>query len=330
MISTFRQKSPGNIFVLFLFGLLLKLPLFLYPKTIVATKNDEDFYHWLIGSFNSLTANNGLVSSVFSFFLLYIQALMVNHLVNEYRLLPKQNYLPGMAYLLLTSLLPEWNYLSSPLVTSTFIIWTFILLFRLYNMANARGGIFNIGLLLGIGSYFYFPSASFLISVLLGLIILKPFRLNEVVLFLMGCLTPYYFIGAWLFLKDQLSFATFFPHISIRVPEVRSNIWLAVSILFLAIPFLLGGFFIQTHLHKMLIQVRKSWTILLLYLLLAFFIPFVNTNSSFSNWVLLVAPFACFHASTYYYGNKKWMLNVLFFSTAAYIVYLQYGTKLWL
>jgi hypothetical protein len=326
----FRQKSPGNIIVLFLFGLLLKLPLFLYPKTIVATQNDEDFYHWLIGFFNSFTTNNGLISSVFSYFLLYIQALMINYLLNEYRLLPKQNYLAGMAYLLLTSLLPEWNYLSSPLVTSTFVIWIFILLFRLYNIANARGQIFNIGLLLGISSYFYFPSASFLICIILGLIILKPFRLNEVVLFLTGCLTPYYFIGAWLFLKDQLSFATFFPHISVRVPEIKSNIWLAVSILLLAIPFLVGGFFVQTHLHKMLIQVRKSWTILLLYLLLAFFIPFVNSNPSFSNWVLLVAPFACFHASTYYYGSKKWVLNLLFFLTAGYIIYLQYGTKLWL
>lgn len=325
----FRQKSPGNIIVLFLFGLLIKLPLFLYPKKISATQYDEDFYHWLIQSLH-VQGDNGLIYSLLSFVLLYVQALMINFLVNEYRLLPKQNYLPGMAYLLLTSLLPEWNYLSSPLVSSTLIIWLFILLFRLYNIAIARGPVFNIGLLLGISSYFYFPSASFLLCIVLGLIILKPFRLNEVVLFLMGCLTPYYFIAAWLFLKDQLSFANFFPHVSVRVPEIKSTIWVAGGILFLAIPFLTGGFFVQKHLHKMLIQVRKSWTIVLLYLLLAFFIPFVNTNSSFSNWVLLVAPFACFHASTYFYASKKWVANLLFFLTIGYILYLQYGTRLWL
>jgi hypothetical protein len=325
----FRQKSPGNIIVLFLFGLLIKLPLFLYPQKITATQFDEDFYHWLANGLR-LPGDNGLAYSFLSFFLLYIQALMVNYLVNEYRLLPKPNYLPAMAYLLLTSLLPEWNYLSSPLVTSTFIIWLFIILFRLYNMSIARGPIFNMGLLIGISSYFYFPSASFLLCALLGLIILKPFRLNEVVLFLMGCLTPYYFIAGWLFLNDQLSFANFFPHISVRVPEIKSTIWVACSILLLAVPFLAGGFFVQKHLHKMLIQVRKCWTIVLLYLLLAFFIPFVNTNSSFSNWVLLVAPFACFHASTYFYSTNKWLPNVLFFLTIGYVLYLQYGTPLWL
>src|SRR5829696_307994 len=292
----FRQKSPGNIVVLFFFGLLLKLPLFFNPKQIIATENDEDFYHWLIQSINSLGPSNAVLCSLLAFLFLYTQALMVNYLVNEYRLMQKPSYLPAMAYLLLSTLLPEWNYLSSPLIATSFVIWILIKLFRLYNTASARGQIYNIGLLLGIGSYFYFPSASFLICILLGMIILKPFRLNEVVLLLMGALTPYYFIGAYLYLTNQLSIASFFPHISVVVPVIRSTIWLAISILLLAIPFLIGGFFVQNHLHKMLIQVRKSWSILLLFLILAFFIPFVNTNSSFHNWVLLAAPFACFHS----------------------------------
>jgi len=329
VISIFRQKSPGNIIVLLIFGILLKMPLFIYPKQIIATQNDEDIYHWLINLITSLSPGNGLLFSVLAFLLLYVQALMINYLINDYRMMPKATYLPAMAYLLLTSLLPEWNYFSSPLVATTFIIWILIKLFSLYNLASARGQIFNIGLLLGLSSYIYFPSAAFIICILLGLIILKPFRLNEVVLFLMGCLTPYYFIGSYLFLNGRLSFANFFPHISVQVPEIKSTIWLAGSILLLAIPFLIGGFFIQTHLHKMLIQVRKTWSIILLFLLLAFFIPFVNSNSAFNNWILAVVPFACFHASTYYYPAKKIFSTLLFFFTVGYILYQQYGTNLW-
>lgn len=325
----FRQKSPGNIVVLLFFGLFLKLPLFLWPKQIAATQNDEDFYHWLLGWLNGFGAGSALACSFFAFALLYVQALMVNYLVAEYRLMPKPTYLPAMAYLLLTSLLPEWSYLSSPLVATTFIIWAFVKLFRLYNTVNARGPIFNIGLLLGISAYFYFPSACFLICVLVGLVVLKPFRLHEVILFLVGCLTPFYFMGTLLFLSDQLKLAGFFPHVSLQVPVVKSTIPLAVSILMMALPFLIGGFFIQSHLHKMLIQVRKAWSILLFYLLLAFFIPFVNSNSSFHNWILLTVPFACFHASTYFYPARKWMPNVLFFLTVGFIFYLQYGTPLW-
>jgi hypothetical protein len=326
VIGLFKQKSPGNVVVLLIFGLLLKLPLFLYPKNSVVTDNDGPLYQSLVASF---PAGNAFLSSFIAFGLLYLQALLITYLANEYRMLPRQNYLPGMAYLVITSLLPEWSYLSAPLATSTLIIWILIKLFRLYNTANARAQIFNIGLLSGIGSYSYFPSACFIICILLGLMILKPFRFNEIILFLLGCLTPYYFYAVYLFLSDRLSFETFFPHVSVTVPAMKSSIWLAVSTLLLALPFLMGGYYVQVHLRKMLIQVRKNWSILLLYLLLAFFVPFINSNQTFHAWVLLATPFAMFHACAYFYQPRNFISMFLFFIVIGYILYLQYGTPTW-
>jgi hypothetical protein len=329
VISLFRQKTPGNVIVLLIFSFLLKAPLFLYPKPVLVSENDEDLYHSLAGLLNSAGNSAPLWASVVAFLLLYIQALMINYLMNAFRMMGKPTYLPGMAYLLVTSLLPEWSFLSSPLVASTLIILAFIILFRLYNMQEASGRIYNIGLLVGISSYIYFPSAAFMICFLLGMMILKPFKLNEIVLFFLGCLTPYYFYGAYLFLTDNLSFETFVPHVSVRVPVIKSTVWLAISTLFLTLPFLVGGFFVQGQLHKMLIQVRKNWSIVLLYLILAFFVPFINTYTSFSNWVLVAVPFACFHAATYFYMNSKLLANLIFILTVGFIFYLQYGTVLW-
>jgi hypothetical protein len=326
VIAVFKQKSPGNVAVLLIFGLLIKLPLFLYPKSIVATINDGRLYQLLI---SSLPANGHILFSIISFILLYSQALMLNFMVNEYRLINRQTYLPAMAYMLVTSLLPEWNYLSSPLVANTFIIWGFILLFRLYNTSNARPQVYNIGLIAGISSYLFFPSAAFVVCILLGLMILKPFRLNEIALFILGWTTPYYFHAIYLFLTDQLSIANFFPHISVRVPVVKSSIWLAGGVLLLTIPFLIGGYYVQTHLRKMLIQVRKNWSILLLYLLLAFFVPFINNDKGFHTWVLIAAPFTAFHACAYFYPVKRWLPLVLFFITIGYILFQQYGTPTW-
>lgn len=326
MIAIFKQKSPGNVAVLLLFGLLLKLPLFLYPKNIAAHQIDGRLYQWLI---SLLQPGNAASYSIISFTLLYTQALMVNYMVNEYRMITKATYLPAMAYILITSLLPEWNYLSSPMLANTFIIWMFIYLFKLYNLANARPQIYNIGLIAGITSYIYFPSAAFAICVLLGLMILKPFRLNEIILFILGGMTPYYFHAVYLFLFSQLNFVNFFPHISVKVPVIKNSIWLAGSILLLTIPFLIGGYYVQVHLRRMLIQVRKNWSILLIYLLLAFFIPFINTDQSFHTWILVTVPFATFHACTYFYPTKRWLPLLLFFITIGYILYQQYGALTW-
>jgi hypothetical protein len=328
VIPLFRQKTPGNVVVLLIFGLLLKAPLFIYPKKITATENDEDLYHELIDLINS-SASSALTAAVVAFILLYIQALTINHFVNEFKMMGKPTYLPGMAYLVITTLLPEWSLLSSPLVAATLVLFTIPILFQLYNIDPARGAIFNMGFLLGLSSYIYFPAAAFILCFLLGMMILKPFRFNEVVLFLLGGLAPYYLYGAWLFLNGRLSVDSFLPHVSVSVPEVKSTVWLAVSTLFLTLPFLAGGFFVQGQLHKMLLQVRKNWSIILLYLVLAFFVPFINTYTSFSNWILIAAPFACFHAAAYYYLPRMWVSNALFFVTVGFVVYLQYGTVLW-
>ena len=326
MIAIFKQKSPGNVVITLLFGLLLKLPLFLYPKNIVASSIDGRLYQWFI---SILPPGSPMVYSVIAFSLLYTQALMINYMVNEYRMIIKATYLPAMAYLLITSLMPEWNYLSSPMLANSFIIWMFIYLFKLYNSNNAKAQVYNIGLITGITSYIYFTSAAFVLCVLLGLMILKPFRLNEIVLFFLGCLTPYYFHAVYLFLFGELSLRNFFPQISVRIPLLKNSIWLAGSILLLTVPFLVGGYFVQANLRRMLIQVRKNWSVLLIYLLLAFFVPFINSDQSFETWILVTVPFAAFHACAYFYPVKKWFPLIIFFITIGYILYQQYGTLTW-
>mgnify|MGYP003575568335 FL=1 len=328
MIALFKQKSPANIVLLLIFGLLIKLPLFLYPKQVVATENDGQLYQVFVAYINT-SGSGALLASVLAFVLLYVQAILINYLVNEYRMTTRQTYLPAMAYLLITSLLPEWSMLSAALVSNLFIIIIFTQLFSLYNQAGVNSKIFNLGLLAGLTSFIFFPTLVLLLSIVLGLMILRAFRLNEFFLLLMGAATPYYFYAAYLFLTDRFVPADFFPEVYLQVPEVERSLWLVGSTLFLAIPFLIGGYFVQAQLRKMLIQVRKNWSVLLLFLLLAFGVPFINSTESFHTWVLTAVPFAVFHASAYLYPQRKWLPLVLFFAMVVFIISQQFGTTAW-
>lgn len=305
------------------------MPLFLYPKLIEPMAEDGKLYHAFIRFFSSNNNSNGFSSSIIAFLLLYAQALLINYMVNEQRMINKQTFLPAMSYLLITSLFPEWNYLSAPLVSSLLIILAFIKLFNLYNVSAANGTIFNLGLILGIASFIYFPTAALILCLFLGLMILRPFRINELVLILLGVLTPYYFYTVYLFLNDSLVWTNILPRFSFQTPLLKTSVWIAIGVILLGIPFLMGGYFVQTHLHKMLIQARKNWSILLLFLLLAIFIPFVNSITSLHNWVLAAAPFAAFHASAYFYPQRRLVSGLLFFLTLAFVLFQQYGTPVW-
>lgn len=329
MIALFKQKSPANLIVLLIFGLLIKMPLFLYPKVIEANAGDGRLYHLFLSLFTTPGESNAVESSVVAFFLLYVQALLINYLVNEHRMTSRQTFLPAMAYLLISSLFPEWNYLSAPLVSATIIFWCFIKLFKLYNAPLASGIIFNIGLLLGLSSFIYFPSIAFLLCLLIGIMILRPFRVNELIILVLGILSPYYFYAVYLFLNDKLVLASLMPLLNIQVPPVQDSVWIAAAIVFLGVPFLMGGYFIQLQLRKMLIQARKNWSILLLYVLISLLIPFVNAGTTVQNWVILIAPFAAFHACAYLYPKRAAVSTLLFFLTTAFILFQQYGTLLW-
>ena len=328
MIALFKQKAPANIVLLFLFGLLIKLPLFLYPKVIVVPETDGRLYTALIQALGP-SHGSAILASIIALFLLYMQALMVNYLINEYRLTVRQTFLPAMAYMLITSLLPEWTYMSAVLVSNTFIILMFIILFGLYNVSTGNGKIYNIGLLAGLASYIFFPSLFFSISIVLGLMILRPFRPNEVFLLFFGALTPYYFYAVYLFLTDQLTVRHFVQALYLHLPSLQHSLWILVATILLCIPFLLGGYYVQLQLRKMLIQARKNWSILLVYLLLAFLIPFLNSAPSFYTWLLAAAPFACFHACAYLYTPRKWLPSVLFTAALAFILLQQYVSPAW-
>jgi hypothetical protein len=199
----------------------------------------------------------------------------------------------------------------------------------MYNQPKAKATVFNIGLGIGIASFVFFPSLTFVIWILLGLMIMRPFQVNEWLLCLLGITTPYYFYGIYLFMSDQWQWDKIIPYLTVHVPSLRQSFWLAGSLLLLMIPFLMGGYLVQDNLRRMLIQVRKNWSIILLYLLIAFFIPFVNATDTFENWIMAAVPFAAFHASAYFYPANKLFPLIIFWISVGFVLFYQYFQHGW-
>jgi hypothetical protein len=137
---------------------------------------------------------------------------MFNSFFNRQKMTGRQTFLPSMSYLLLTSLLPDWNYFSAPLLVNTIFIFILSSLFQIYNNEKAKGKIFNAGFAGGVSAFLYFPSLLFGIWMLLALMIMRPFKINEWILCIVGISTPFYFYGIYLFIRDQWSWGLCFLH----------------------------------------------------------------------------------------------------------------------
>ncbi|HWR32238.1 MAG TPA: hypothetical protein VN451_01830 [Chitinophagaceae bacterium] len=329
MISIFKQKTPANIFFLLVFAALIKLPMFLYPHTVMAKHGDSILYTAIIDFIYPFSKTNPFVFPSLAFILLFVQAIMFTRFMNTQRMISQQGYLPGMAYLLITSLLPEWNNFSAPLMVNTILLFVLSALFKTYNQPAVKGTVFNIGMALGIVSFLFVPALSFIIWILLALAVMRPFRINEWLLCLLGFTTPFYFNAVYLFISDQWGLDAFLPDFSIGIPPVKQSAWLAGSAFLIVLPFLAGGYLVQDSLRRMLIQVRKGWSLLLLFLLGAFLIPFVNSGDNFENWVFTAIPFAAFHASTYLYSSFRIFPMLIFWLSVAFVLAYQYYGPGW-
>jgi hypothetical protein len=272
----------------------------------------------------SFAGSTGIVFSFLSFFILFIQASLFNRIANHHKLFPKPNFLAGMSYLLVTSLIPSWNYFSAPLLVNLLMIWAWYRMLNLYSSNQPGGAIFNIGILIGFCSMLYFPSIVFALLMLFALVTMRPFRIREWIIGLIGVTTPYYFLFIVLYLGGNWSWALIFPPLKFRLPMLPSSIWITVSIALLVIPFIIGGFFVQNNLSKMLIQVRKSWSLLLLFLMIAASTIFINADAMYTNWVLTALPFAAFHASAYYFPPQRLFPALLHWITFGFVVVLLY------
>jgi hypothetical protein len=329
VIGVFKQKNPANILLLLVFGILIKLPIFTHPHIPVSRPADGVLFDAILKFLQPAARSWPGLYSFLAFSFLFLQAIVLTRFINNQRMMIRPNYLAGMAYLLITSLMPEWNYFSAPLLINSILLLVLSGLFRIYNQPNAKSTIFNIGLALGIAGFLFVSSLTFIVWILLALAIMRPFRLNEWLLCILGITTPSYFYAIYIFIKEKWSWQAFLPHISIGVPSLQQTAWLAASVFLLMIPFLIGGYYVQDNLRRMLINVRKGWSLLLLYLLTALLLPFVNTNDTFENWVMTMIPMAAFHGCTYLYATWRIFPLFLFWLTVAFVISYQYWGPGW-
>jgi hypothetical protein len=319
----FKQKTSGNILLLLVYGLILKFNLFLHPSGPLQQPEDHFLYTGLINFLRPLNIPP-VVYVLFAFLVLYSQALLFTRICNDQKMLAKPNYLPAMAHMLTTSLFVDWNYFSAPLLVNSFMIWIFYRMITLPNTHKPASVIFNIGVLTGIVTLLYRPAIVFVVLVILAMFVMRPFRLREWAICLLGITMPYYFLALVLYLTNQWDWNKLKPVISIGLPAMPSSIYTTASIVLLVVPFIIGGYFVQANLNKMYIHVRKSWSLLLLYLIMAMLVILIDGGTNYVSWLLCSVPLTGFHAACYFYPNSARFPSIIHWALFGYALYVNY------
>ena len=295
----------------------------LQPKIPHPQQIDGFLYKALLKWLSVFGSSLPVIYPLLVYGLLFSQAVAFNKLVNDLRLMQLPNYLTGMSYLLVTSLFSEWNMLSAPLIINTLLIWVWARMSGLYNNPNPKTALFNIGIAIGLSTFFYFPSLAFAALIIFGLAITRPFKLAEWLMALLGIITPYYFLLAWVFLTGRWK-GYVFPGFAVTTPKFSQTNWAYAAIIIVLFISVIGFIFIQQNFRRQLIQARKSWNLVFLYLIVAVFVPFVNATHTFEYWILCAVPLSAILGAAFLYPSKKWIPLVLHWLMVAFVIAISY------
>lgn len=326
MTGIFRANNPLNTFLLLIYGLILKFVWLLHLQMPVIHKSDGFLFNSIIEVTKPYLDPFPKSWFFIAYLLIFSQAVTFNQIISSRRMMQKPNYLPAMSYLLISSFFPEWNVLSASLIVNTLLIWVWSKMSNLNTNHHPKSTLFNVGLAIGIASFLYLPSFAFSLFVILSLLITRPPKVAEWLITFIGVITPWYFLIAWLFLTNKLySFRFSGFGITQSSFHLFYNEWAAISIIVFLI--LMGVFFTWRFMAKQVLQARKNWSQMFLYLIICLGIPFIIMSHNIGFWILALVPASAFIGCAFYYPGIKWIPMVLQWVMVAFVFYMQYFKK---
>lgn len=321
VIRFFSGNNPLNVIILFFLGILIRLPYFISPVIPQSAETDGILYGLLIKALHPTGVVFPFIYPVIVYLLVFTQAIMFNGLINDQKLFNSPNYLLALCYLVISSIVPEWNVLSPVLIINTVLVWAWPGMVGLYHQSNPKTVLFNIGFGFGLAAFFYFPSVYLLLLLIVALLLFRPFYIAEWLIAILGILTPFYFLLVYLFVWDHWDLtAKVIPYQTLKLPTITFGwqFWVEVGLIIL--PLLAGLLVSYNSSARMLVQTRKSWNFMIFYLIIALLIPFVNSYAGITHWMLAVIPISLFHASFGFNLKKKTFPELFFWLSLMWIV----------
>ncbi|MGB4840667.1 MAG: hypothetical protein WBP08_16805 [Saprospiraceae bacterium] len=273
MLEIFRKNLFINSVLLLPYIFLVRLSSIIYPAAYLGFDVNNTaqslIYHIIPGA---------LIQNIVANALIFIHALLINHIFIRHRLSREITLLPGLIYVVLVSVVPDFMFLTPVLMANTFILFAVINLLRTYKTPNPAAYIFNSGVYLGVASLIYTPYSIIVLFGMIIILILRSFKLIEKLQYFTGFIIPYFILFAYKYWAGLVYVElAFIKDIFFRLPDIQKDdlivFYISVGIISLDLLFVIFNYGVLTS--KKSLQIQKKIDVfywILLYSLISFLI----------------------------------------------------------
>ena len=246
---------------------------------------------------------------LFSFLLVFFQAILVVLMVNGNRINNESNLLPGVFYCLFASMVPEFMYPGPVLLGNTFLLFALIEIMGTYKVPIVSGRLFNVGFWISVASLFYFSNIGLLFFAVWATSILRAYNLRDLTTIFLGAFTPYFLTGTVFFLLDRLpefwsvQFVQSLGFFDFQAGQ-HGIFYLKMGIFTLLVVVVLlssGNFF-----QKRIMQVQKKISLLYGFLLFSGLTILFQSQVDITHWLIAAIPLSVFFSISFSTMPTQW------------------------
>ena len=310
-VKFFDTNNPLILIIIFIVGILLWINVFISPFPIPAPTDIFPLYKSI---FYFLEGQNHL-SAILAYLLVFIEAFIINYIVNRDKLFSSSSYLPAMLFILLMSAVKHLQTMTPALIAILFIILALKQMFDIYDEEKAYSQIFKIGLFISIASLFYLPALFLIVLVFVSFIIFKLFKWREWFIFLIGLATPYLYTAVYWFWNNKLivtiyAYEDYFRTINFGIHKFNTNLYILMAISGILI--LLSISKILNDVREKLIKIRLYHYVIIWFLIISLILLFIGNVKQAYFFQLTFIPLSIVFSNYLQHIKKGYMRDIMF------------------
>lgn len=325
LLRTFKGTGPGVIFLIIITLVTVWISAILnqrlHPRFIYETDPMP-----LYGLLKIVLHNSHNLGVILSFLLVSLMAFLLVSFNTSVFFIHERTFLPALFYVLLGGLFPDQQLLNPVLPASIFLILGLMRIMDGYHITGTAYNYFDAGIFISTGSLFYANMIWFGILVIIGIALLRTGNLKEIVISILGLLTPYlitfgiyYVIGKDLGALTKLlgenlfSKPLFYPFPALTI----------VALIFCAALIFISIVQLIKQMNTKKIKSRKTFSLMIWTLIVSMIVYFALQSASVELVWFASIPISYFLTHYFVFVKKKLVPDLLFTLLFVFILLIQ-------
>lgn len=294
MLALFRTNQLSNGLLFLFYAIILRGATYVFPDLRLPPIKDGGFF---TAEIINLFGEGFWPLEIFTVLLISFQGFLLAYIIYEYRLDKEVSLFSGVFYILLNCCIQWFLPISGVILGNTFLILALWAILMTYRVPSCSATIFNIGIWIGLSTFFELSNFVFLIFAVFGLNLMRALKLKEIITVFVGFLVPYILVAVYFFWNDQYAFFIknhLYKYLDLSFVSIISNVWVNGAVVFFL---LMAGLHVLNsgeYFKKKSIQAQKRISVFYGFMLASFFCLFFQSQTDVSNLLVLTIPLSIF------------------------------------